>query len=59
MLSIQHQKGDMQMQLNKKFYPPPRENRHGEIKTLERATKYGCGRKCEDPTVTSCRAFWR
>ncbi len=41
-----------------KIYPPPcKETRHGEIKTLERATKYGSGRKCEDPTVTHCRAF--
>jgi hypothetical protein len=47
--------GMMQYQ---KIYPPPcKEKRHGEIKTLERATKYGFGRKCEDPTVTSCRAF--
>lgn len=46
------------MHTYEKFYPPPnRENRHGETKMLERATKIGYGRKCEDPTVTSCRAF--
>lgn len=46
------------MMLYKKIYPPPcKEKRHGEIKTLERATKNGLGRKCEDPTACNCRAF--
>ncbi len=46
------------MMLYKKIYPPPcKEKRHGEIKTLDRATKCGFGRECEDPTASNCRVF--
>lgn len=46
------------MKLYEKIYPPPcKEIQHGENKTLERATKNGLGRKCEDPTACNCRAF--